>query len=142
MRSLLSVLLIGVPVTLILCLVGLSHGMLEDSARRARGIGADIIVRPPGTSLLTLSGAPMPEGLATRLQTQPHVKQVVGVVNHPIQTPMFATGVDLKKFEEMGGGFDFVEGGRFTGPGQVIFDEYLAKQRGVHAGDTTKLLNH
>ena len=45
MRSLLSILLIGVPVTLILCLVGLSHGMLEDSQRRARGIGADIMVR-------------------------------------------------------------------------------------------------
>jgi hypothetical protein len=47
MRSLLSMFLIAVPVTLILCLVGLSRGMLADSARRARGIGADIIVRPP-----------------------------------------------------------------------------------------------
>ena len=37
MRSLLSILLIGVPVTLILSLVGLSHGMLEDSQRRTRG---------------------------------------------------------------------------------------------------------
>ena len=36
MRSLLSILLIGVPVTLILSLVGLSHGMLEDSQRRRR----------------------------------------------------------------------------------------------------------
>ena len=45
MRSLLSILLIGVPVTLILCLVGLSHGMIEDSQRRTRGIGADIVVR-------------------------------------------------------------------------------------------------
>ena len=50
MRSLLSVFLIAVPVTLILCLVGLSHGMLEDSARRMRGVGADIIMRPPKTS--------------------------------------------------------------------------------------------
>ena len=39
MRSLLSFLLIGVPVTLILTLVGLSHGMLADSERRARGTG-------------------------------------------------------------------------------------------------------
>ena len=41
MRSLLSILLIGVPVTLILCLVGLSHGFIEDSQKRARGIGAE-----------------------------------------------------------------------------------------------------
>src|SRR6185295_8202759 len=106
MRSLLSVLLIGVPVTLILCLVGLSHGMLEDSARRARGIGADIIVRPPSSSLLGLSGAPIPQGLVGRLQSVPHVKIAVGVVNHPIQpAPLAATGVDLQRFEEMSGGF-------------------------------------
>ena len=35
MRSLLSILLIGVPVTLILCLVGISHGFIEDSQKRA-----------------------------------------------------------------------------------------------------------
>ncbi|MBS1859101.1 MAG: ABC transporter permease, partial [Acidobacteria bacterium] len=46
MRSLLSILLIGVPVTLILCLVGLSQGFIQDSQRRARGVGADILIRP------------------------------------------------------------------------------------------------
>jgi putative ABC transport system permease protein len=44
-RTLLSILLIAIPVTLILMLIGLSHGMLEDSAQRAQGIGADIVVR-------------------------------------------------------------------------------------------------
>ena len=39
MRSLLSILLIGVPVTLILCLVGLSYGMIQDTQNRTRGIG-------------------------------------------------------------------------------------------------------
>ena len=57
MRSMLSILLIGVPVTLILTLVGLSHGMMEDSAHRPRGIGADIIVRPPGSTFLSSAGA-------------------------------------------------------------------------------------
>ena len=51
MRSLLSILLIGVPVTLILTLVGLSHGMLEDSQSRARGVGADIVVRGSAASI-------------------------------------------------------------------------------------------
>ena len=39
MRSLLSILLIGVPVTLILTLVGLTQGMLTDSQNRQRGVG-------------------------------------------------------------------------------------------------------
>ena len=36
-RTLLSILLIAVPVTLILTLIGLSRGFLEDSARRQNG---------------------------------------------------------------------------------------------------------
>ncbi len=50
-RTLLSILLIAVPVTLILMLIGLSHGVLEDNAHRTEGIGADIAVRPSGSTL-------------------------------------------------------------------------------------------
>src|ERR1035438_6835147 len=74
MRSLLSILLIGVPVTLILCLVGLSHGFIEDSQKRQRGVGADILVRPKSSSFLSLNGAPIPQQLVGYLARQPHVK--------------------------------------------------------------------
>jgi putative ABC transport system permease protein len=141
MRSLLSILLIGVPVTLILCLVGLSNGLLEDSQRRARGTGADIMVRPPGSSVLSLSGAPIPEALATRLQAVPHVKMAVGVVSHPIQTPLLATGVSLKEFDEMSGGFTYLKGHAFDGPDQVIIDDPYARQKGVTVGQKINLLN-
>jgi len=139
MRSLLSILLIGVPVTLILALVGLSHGMLEDAARRTRGIGADIIFRPSGTSLLTLSGAPLDQRLVPFLEKWPHVKLAVGAIQHPIQTPLVATGIDLDKFGEMNGGFTYVEGGPFHRPDDILIDEYYAAQKHVHAGDTIKL---
>ena len=55
MRSLLSILLIGVPVTLILCLVGLSHGFIKDSQKRARGVGAEIMIRPKSSSMRSSS---------------------------------------------------------------------------------------
>ena len=45
-RTCLSVLAIGVEVTMILTLVGISYGTLDETARRARGVGADIVVRP------------------------------------------------------------------------------------------------
>jgi putative ABC transport system permease protein len=141
MRSLLSILLIGVPVTLILSLVGLSHGMLEDSARRARGIGADVIVRPKGSSLLTLSGAPLTQGFVEFLQKWPHVTIAVGVINHPIQTPLTATGIEMDKFARMSGGFVYLEGGPFQGPDDVLLDRYYAAQVHVHAGGKVKLLN-
>jgi len=139
MRSLLSVLLIGVPVTLILTLVGLSHGMLEDSARRARGIGADIIFRPPNTSLLTLSGAPLSAKMVDFLQNWPHVVLAVGAIQHPIQTPLVATGIELDKFNQMNGGFTYLQGGPFRRPDDVLIDRYYAAQRHVQAGDSLKL---
>jgi putative ABC transport system permease protein len=143
MRSLLSMFLIAVPVTLILCLVGLSQGMLADSARRARGIGADIMVRPPNTSVLSLSGAPIPEKLVEAIQRQPHVELAIGMVAHLVTSATYVTGIDLPGFNRMSGGFKYVEGGPFRGPDDLIVDEFYAQQHKLHAGDyVTDVLNH
>ncbi|MGA3043941.1 MAG: FtsX-like permease family protein [Bryobacteraceae bacterium] len=143
MRSLLSVFLIAVPVTLILCLVGLSQGMLADSARRARGIGADIVVRPPGTSVLTLSGSPIPEKLVELIQQKPHVALAIGMISFPVTSVTFVSGIDLPRFNQMSGGFHYLEGGPFRGPDDIIVDEYYAQQHKLHAGDrVTDILNH
>lgn len=141
-RSLLSAFLIAIPVTLILCLVGISRGMLSDSARRARGIGADIMVRPPGTSVLTLSGSPIPEKLVTIIQQQPHVAQALGMVVFPISSVSFVTGIDLEEFNRMSGGFKYLEGGPFQGPNDIIIDDFYARQNHLHAGQEVTILNH
>ncbi len=135
MRSLLSMFLIAVPVTLILCLVGLSRGMLADSARRARGIGADIVVRPPKTSVWTLSGAPIPEKLVDVIRQKPYVALAIGMIVHPVSSVSFVSGIDLDGFNRMSGGFKYLEGGPFRGPDDLIVDEYYAKQHKLHAGD-------
>jgi len=143
MRSLLSIFLIAVPVTLILCLVGLSRGMLEDSARRARGVGADIMVRPPGSSLLTLSGSPIPEKMVDFLRKQPGVAQALGMVVHPVSSATYVTGIDLREFNQMSGGFKFLQGGPFQGPDDIIIDDYYARQHKIHAGQQiSDVLNH
>jgi putative ABC transport system permease protein len=143
MRSVLSVFLIAVPVTLILCLVGLSRGMLADSARRARGIGADIMVRPPKTSVLTLSGAPIPEKLVDVIQRKPHVALAIGTIVFNVTGVSFVSGIDLARFNQMSGGFKYLEGGPFRGPDDIIVDEYYAQQHKLHAGDrVTDILNH
>ena len=71
-RTLLSVFAIAIQVTMVLTLVGLSNGMLNDQARRARGVGADILVRAPSSSVITMSGG-MPARIADRIEQQPHV---------------------------------------------------------------------
>lgn len=141
LRTALSIFLIGVPVTLILTLVGLSRGMLDDSARRARGVGADIVVRPPGTSLLSLSSAPMQEKLLDKLKQEPHVVLATGTIVHPITGVTTATGVDLEAFNRMNGGFRFLEGAPFQGPDDIILDEFYARQNNVHAGSRINIMN-
>ena len=142
MRSLLSILLIGVPVTLILCLVGLSHGMIADSQQRARGSGADIMVRGSNAkAMLTQSSATLPEEFVAYFEKQPHVVLAMGLVSHAIELPLFVNGVDLDRFAKMSGGFKYLEGGPFQGPNDVIIDRFYAEQRKKHAGDTIELLN-
>ena len=142
MRSLLSVLLIAVPVTLILCLVGVSQGLLEDSARRTRGIGADIVVRPPNTSVLSMSAAPMSWKYVETLAKVPHVTVATGTIMQPLSNSLtLVGGVDVPTFYRMSGGFHFVEGGLFRNPDDIIIDTYYARQKNVHVGGKIDLWN-
>jgi len=141
MRTLLSILLIGVPVTLILCLVGISHGFIEDNHRRTRGAGADIVVRPKNSTALTNYG--MPEEVTGYFVKQPHVTIATGMVNATVEAPILsAGGIDLQAFEAMGGPFVFQSGGRFQGPDDVMVDDYYADQHKLKVGQKIKLLNH
>jgi putative ABC transport system permease protein len=142
MRTLLSNLLIGVPVTLILTLVGLSHGMIDDATRRAEGIGADIVVRPPGSSALSMTGVSMDQRLVPEFfDKQPHVKMAVGVENQTVDSPFLGlTGVDLEQFTQMSGGFSWLAGGPFDTADGVIVDDYYASQHNLHVGSRLALL--
>src|SRR5690349_24015952 len=81
MRSLISIVAIALEVTLILLIVGLSLGMLNDSRRRQAGIGADVIVMPPGSSFIVgLTGAPMSIKVGSILARLPHVAKVAPVI--------------------------------------------------------------
>jgi putative ABC transport system permease protein len=143
MRSLLSFLLIGVPVNLILCLVGLSDGMLDDARTRQRGIGADIIIRPTTASTITGSGtASIPDSVAEKIrETQPHVALAMGVIAKMADFPINIFGIDLDRFNQMSGGFQYLEGGRIQGPDDIIIDKDYAAQKKKHAGDTLSLMN-
>jgi putative ABC transport system permease protein len=146
MRTLLSVLLIGVPVMLILTLVGVSHGFMEDSHRRMQGVGADIFVWPPGHSFTGGSSAPLPEKSVDFLAKVPHVAQAEGVVQMlagklPWDT---VTGIDYPIFKQMSGGFNFIEGNEsdvFRQPDDLVVDTEFASEQHVHRGGKVKLLN-
>jgi putative ABC transport system permease protein len=141
LRTLLSVLLIAIPVTLILTLVGLSRGMIDESKERTRGVGADIMVRPPGSSIISFTGAPIPQGLVKKLRQEPHVVQVTGVIVQQLSGITGVSGINLDEFNRMSGGFTYLEGGPFKGPDDILIDDYYAQQEKKHTGDTINVLN-
>jgi putative ABC transport system permease protein len=145
MRSLLSFLLIGVPVTLILTLQGLSSGMLNDAKNRARGIGADLVVRASSTTMaIQASSEALSEKYVPYLRNEvPHVKLATGVMNRSIELPfLYITGIDLDEFNKMSGGFTYLQGGTLRGPNDILVDELYAKQKKLHIGSTISLKNH
>src|SRR2546426_6957825 len=125
LRTFLSALLIGIPVTLVLTLSGLSKGMMEDATRRYRGVGADIVIRPKGSNFLSLGSANTDERIVRVVEKQPHVRQALGILIQNLGNPLStAAGVNLDEFNKMSGGLEYLEGGPFGGPDDVILDEY------------------
>lgn len=51
-------------------------------------------------------------------------------------------GIDLQSFEALGGPFQYVAGGPFRGPDDILVDNYIARQKHVKVGDTMEVLNH
>ncbi|HLX43850.1 MAG TPA: ABC transporter permease, partial [Bryobacteraceae bacterium] len=138
-RTLLSALAIGIQVTLMLTLVGVSHGMLDDYAAHTRGTGADIMVRPQGSSLLGLAGYTMSAKFVSLIREQPHVAIATGSYLQSVGNLNSIAGINLDEFTAMSGGFRYLEGGPFTGPDDLIVDEIYARAEHLHAGSVVNL---
>jgi putative ABC transport system permease protein len=143
-RSLISIVAVALEVTLILLIVGLCLGMLQDQRTRNGGIGADVIVLPPGSSFIAgLTGAPMPIKIKDKLAELPHVRGVAPVVTQigSAGTLEIIAGIDLPSYEALSGGFRYLEGGPFHGDDDVIVDDLFAKSKHVKVGDTIDIVN-
>lgn len=144
-RSLISVVAVALEVTLILLMVGLATGVLDDSKKRQEGMGADVIVQPPGSSFLTgISGAPVSIKYGNLIAKLPHVASVAPIVMQMTisKAPEVIYGIDLKSFEALGGPFHYSAGGPFNGPDNIVVDDYFARANGIKVGNIVQVLNH
>src|SRR5947209_2010761 len=131
-RSIISIVAIALEVTLILLIVGLSLGILNDTRQRQAGIGADVIVMPPGSSYIVgLTGAPMSIKVGGILAKLPHVVAVAPVITQ-ISTAgslEVIAGIDLRSYESLSSGFHYLKGGPFQGPDDVMVDDLFAQAK-------------
>ncbi len=139
-RTVLSALAIGLGVTMMLAIKGLSEGMLEDQRQRARGVGSDIMIAPEGMGVLGMSTAPMSEKLVEFVQNEPHVEVATGVVIQPLERINRITGIDFDTYDAMAH-FRFLSGGPFQEPLDAIVDEFYARQRDLKVGDKLDVID-
>jgi len=148
LRSIISVLAVAIEVIMILSIVGIFMGMLNDQKQRTNGIGADLMMRPSGASIFNgISGAPMSVKLAEPLRRLPHVAVVSPTIVNFNTTGDFGVidGIEYDSFDALKP-FAYLEGGRFQGPNDAIIDDVLASpkpgsNRGYHAGDPIKIMD-
>ena len=110
-RTLGSAMIVGILVASIITLIGLSQGMLEESAARAKGIGADIVLRRDTGATTSLQTGQINEKFLKIVRAQPHVAQAVGVLGQTVEVITVMNGVNVPEFEKMSGGFHYLEGG-------------------------------
>ncbi|HME35779.1 MAG TPA: FtsX-like permease family protein [Candidatus Sulfotelmatobacter sp.] len=143
-RSFIAASAIALEVVMILMVVALFYGLLNGSKESQLGTGADLMVMPPGaSSIIGLSGAPIPIKVGDKLRQVPHVASAVPAVwwftSKPIE---IIYGIDVASYDTLPPKFRYLSGGPFQGPYDVIVDDYFADMNHKKVGDTIDILSH
>jgi putative ABC transport system permease protein len=144
-RTVVSVLAVAIEVGMVILVVGLCHGLVNDSAKRVEGVGADILVQPPGSSfIIGMSQAPMPIKIGDRLRELSRVLAVAPtlVLVNSVGSLSLIYGIDLPSFDAISGGFVYHAGGPFKAPYDILVDDVYTRANHAKVGQTIKLLNH
>jgi putative ABC transport system permease protein len=144
LRSVISVLAVAIEVVMILSIVAIFMGMLDDQKQRTNGIGADLVVAPSNASFMNgVSGAPMSIKLADYLRKLPHVMVAAPVISNFSMSGNVEIlyGIDFESFNALKP-FVFLSGGPFKGPFDVIIDDVFAHAaKGRQIGDSITIYN-
>jgi putative ABC transport system permease protein len=145
LRTLIGIMAVAVEVALVVLIVGLTSGLLTETAKRVQGIGADLMLQPPAASIfLGFSGSPMPIKIGDKLTELKYVQAVAPAL------PQFNSsggveviyGIDPESFRAVSGGFVFLQGHDMEGPDDMLVDDWQAKAKNVKVGETYTVLNH
>jgi putative ABC transport system permease protein len=144
LRSFLSVIAIAIQVILVLLIVGLTSGVISEWGKRVEGVGADLLVQPPNSSIFfAFSSAVMQESLADKIAALPGVDEVAPtlILTEP-KNLIIVYGIDFKRFNALSRGFLFRDGRPFESSDEAIADDIIAQTKHLKVGDQITLLNH
>lgn len=144
-RTTITVIAVAVEVMLVVMVVGLTSGLLSETAKRIEGVGADLLLQPPAASVfMAFSGAPMPIRLREPIEKIQYVKGVAPVLIQFNSTGGLDIiyGIEKESFDAVSGGFVFHQGRDLAGPDDILVDDWYARAKKVKAGQTLRLLDH
>jgi putative ABC transport system permease protein len=129
LRTIIGILAIAVEVALVVLVVGLTSGILTETAKRVEGIGADILVQPSSAGrLMGMTNSPMPIKIKDRLEQLQYVQAIAPVLLQFNSTGGIELiyGID-KSFDDVSGGFVFLQGNAMLGPDDFLMDVLAAQ---------------
>jgi putative ABC transport system permease protein len=143
-RSFIAMSAIALEVTMILMVVALFYGLLNGSKESQLGVGADLMVMPPGSSaIVSMSGAPISVKVGAVLRKVPHVASAVPVIWEFTQKPLeIIYGIDVASYDTLPPKFRYLSGGPFQGPYDLIVDDFFAGMNHSKVGDKIEILAH
>jgi putative ABC transport system permease protein len=144
-RTLITIIGVAVEVMLVILVVGLTTGLLQDYAKRTGGVGADVMVRPPSSSMfISFSSAPMPISIAEKLEQLDYVQAVapVLVAFNSVTALENIFGIAPESFRAVSGGFVLYAGHDLQAANDILVDDIYAKGKQVKVGQTLHLLGH
>jgi len=144
-RTAITVLAVAIEVTLVIIVVGLTSGLILDTAKRTEGVGADIMVQPPSASVfMAFSGAPMPISIGKKLAQLEYVQAVAPVLVqfNSVNGLDLVYGIQPDSFRQVSGGFIFDVGKDLQGQDDILVDDVYARARKSHVGQTLHVLEH
>jgi putative ABC transport system permease protein len=145
LRTFIGIMAVAVEVALVVLIVGLTSGLLTETAKRIQGIGADVMLQPPAASIfLGFSGSPMPIKIGAKLQELKYVQAVAPALLQFNSTGGVEViyGIDPDSFRTVSGGFVFLQGHDMEGPDDLLVDDWEARAKHIKVDDTYALLNH
>jgi len=144
-RTFITVLAVAIEVMLVIIVVGLTSGLILDTAKRTEGVGADIMVQPPSASVfMAFSGAPMPISIGGKLGQLEYVQAVAPVLVqfNSVNGLDLVYGIQPDSFREVSGGFVLDSGKDLQDPNDILVDDVYARAKKVKVGQTLHVLEH
>ena len=144
-RALITVLAISLEVLMILLVIGVSHGIIQDNADRQEGLGADIIIQPVNAPPIFFStgSTVFSDTVGQSLLQISSVQAVTPILFHAQMRGGWLTfyGIDSPSFANVAGQLDFVKGRNFssTTAKEAIIDDLHAKSKNLGIGEFIEL---